>query len=179
MATFEFLPKLSMRKDLYTFYADWRGGIYRKKPVYDYALVNFNDHFIDKDLRFHPEEISGNFFALLSGKYGKTLFSEDDIVLFKKGAPDTSDCLLAVSENPAGALKQIEMLIDGSLKLAKYTMKSANKNGLLPISFTWEKTSDNASLYDIYFFIYGEKIYECVKVHPLAYRYYIPRLPVG
>ncbi len=175
MATFDFLPNLSMRKGLYAFYCAWRGGYYTEFPVIDYALVDFNDYFIRKDVNFKAAKISKLFTGFLVGKDWNVKYARGDIVLFEKTPTPHNRIVTLIDASEFKAPGEGLMLIDNALELVDYTVESPEKD-TLHITFYWRAKRPVNSLYDMYFFMADGKLDRMFHSHALAYWFFIPGL---
>jgi len=89
IATFQFLPKLANRRDLYsmhfisTGYKMYTNIRYEPPANLEYALINFNEPLMINT--FFPPSAPGNIRSFLEAGDWRVLKAFNDIVLFKKG----------------------------------------------------------------------------------------------
>jgi len=171
ISTFDFLPRLSMREKLLAFYTVWR-NYYRKDISTDFAIVDFNDYFIRKDIPAYPEKISGLLSDYLSGKDWKTVYAAGDIAVFSKihDASDKTEQLISISREAETTSSPAILTLDNSLELIKY-YSSPVENNIMPLTFVWRVSSRPKTFYDMFFVISDGANEQVFDRHPVAYWY--------
>lgn len=95
MATFQFLPKLADRRDLYSFhfvstgYRMYTTEKYVPPENLEYALIDFNEPLMINS--FFPPQAPSNLRSFLTDGTWGVLSGFNDVVLFKKGEMDQKD----------------------------------------------------------------------------------------
>jgi hypothetical protein len=178
VATFEFLPKLSSRKNLYSFHNvslgcdNYSGAEFRLPEDVEYALVDFNDSLTfscfyngeDSDKRIRD--------FIKNGGWG-VLDISGTIVLMKKRHKDMYNLYKTTKRLPKN-LKQCRSSANNELELIGYRIKNkeATAGGeRIEIEFYWMVLKDKDSDYFVFSDILDEdgNIY-CRYIRPLCYR---------
>jgi len=175
IATFDFLPKLSQRKGLFTFYMLWRGWL-KYFPPADYALIDFNDYFIEKDINFMPVKIP----AILahytkSGDWG-VLLARGDNVLLKKGLRSDKRIITLLGPGEYRPPSKGFLTLDGSLELVDLKAGGSEEDNTIHLVFHWRLKGRNPSLYKIFFFASDGEEDRMFREHSVGYRYFTPGL---
>ncbi|HNX90946.1 MAG TPA: DUF2079 domain-containing protein [Candidatus Omnitrophota bacterium] len=173
ISTFDFLPQLSMRKDIFVFYSVWR-DTYRSQHPTDYAIVDFNDYFIRKDICIYPEKISDIFTSYLTNTDWNALYSCGDIVVFAKGKASGSKLLRVINTMNTTISNSSFIQLDKSLELVNY--KATFENNIMTLTFDWRKIKNPSSFYDMYFVISDGVNQQVFEKHPVAYWYNFHKL---
>ena len=176
MATFEFLPHLSRRKELYSFHHVYtrRYTLSHKEYVppktIQYLLVDFNDPLAHGVFYFFTAE--GDRYAkefLDKGPF-RVKQAFQDVVLFEKGEGEALFQVEKEGKNPTVALKDPE----GKLGLSHWEMKENLASGeVLPITFEWHCLKPSPGRYGILLEIVDDKGRSLRRqYHSLCYRLY-------
>ncbi len=176
IATFDFLPKLSQRKEIYTFYMLWkRGKKYDSIPDTDYAIIDFNDYFVEKDFHFVPSKIS-EIFSEYTAKSNNwhTLYAKNDTIVLSKN-PGEKDPLIEVMDFSDFANKSPRLIVDDSLELLDLSAKKIPDSNIVHLVFYWHTNSPGA-VYRIFFSVSKGISGKVLAIHSPGYRYFLPDL---
>ena len=100
ICTFDFLPKLSQRKNIFTFYMLWRHRLkYKNFSSVEYAIIDFNDYFVEKDFLYQSELISNMFSQYLLNPEWSVKYEKSDIIVLKKEKTPKTTNLIKILEN--------------------------------------------------------------------------------
>lgn len=172
IATFDFLPKVSQRKDVYTFYMLWKQGPqYGKIPETDYALIDFNDFFVEKFFNLAPAKTFETFKNYALGEGWGTPYAKGEIVLFKKGFL-SKEKILTLEKFQTASAKKPYLIVDNSLELLDLSITPDYSSGTMRLTFTWHLSGKKSqSLYKILFFASGGKKEFIFAGHSIGYKY--------
>ena len=127
VATFEYLPHLSHREDLYSFHHVYSGFYtlftkpYQLPDRVQYALIDFNDFLTFYGFYGYSHYRNIDQF-LKKGPWG-TMDVRDTIVLFKKGEKDRFP-LFSIINGPIAASHPINLTVDNKFELLGYDVKA-------------------------------------------------------
>lgn len=177
VATFEFLPKLSQRKDVYSFHTAYTGKYTLSKRDYilpediEYALINFDDYLTFTGFYLSEQyKRLQDFFA--GDKWGLIAIA-DSIGLFKKGEK-TNLSLYQILEE-ATTLSSTRFLIEDNIIALGYNIENKNvaAGDVVHLSFLWECLQETEKDYGIAFALVdkeGKLLHQ--YNHPICYRIY-------
>ncbi len=172
ITTFDFMPKLSMRKKINTFYTWWRGYYHDKGLNPEYAIVDFNDYFLRKDLFYFYNQISDLFLPFLTGENWKPISQESDIIVFQKTNKSTpSDALIKINFTPTPNTQDLKpiLTIDNAINLLDYTIETDREERKVNMTFTWTFSKKIRTIYDLYFVVNVSGKEEVVQTHTFLY----------
>lgn len=177
VATFEFLPKLSQRKEIHSFHHVYIGTYTLSKKKYvlpediDYALLDFDDYltFTDFHLPQHYKRLQ-DFFA--GNKWGLIAIA-DNVGLFKRA--EKTDLKLYQILDEATSLSSVRFNIEDNIiglgyNIAKDSVKAGD---VVPLSFVWQCNRETKKDYWISFKLEdkeGNILHQ--YNHPICYRIY-------
>lgn len=179
MATFRFLSKLSQRKELYSFHHIYMGRYTLSTLAYplpeklDYALIDFNNHFVFDFKSPNSYENLTNFFTSYDWE---VVDSDDSIVLFKNsGARDLSKIFQVLDKAPS-MRSMVNGKINDEIELVgfEWVKGEGDKDWEVRISFCWRCLEKPASDYVSYLVfvdrndmpVRQDKKYMCYRIHP-------------
>lgn len=180
IASFQFLPKLANRRDLYsihlvaTGYRMYTAVKYEPPQNLAYALVDFNEPLLVGS--FFPPQAAANMRSFLKERHWKALKAFDDVVLFKKDESRGNDLVEEVMH------PQIENKLDvgvgDGLVLVGYdeVKDSAAQDRLLHIVYYWKRVGDvqpELAVIVQFLDVNGEVAFD--KGHVFGYRIYPPK----
>ena len=173
MATFDFLPRLSNRKALYSFHYAYIGHNSLDKDAFgsiDYALIDVSDLMTFRAMssavnyrKMQDLFIKNNWKVL---DYAETLF------LLKRDTGGSFDLCREVSEVPKAPGGKPPMAVDGSIELTDFETRTG-KNNFLDVTFFWKcikPTGKDINL--ILAFVSPDGRLLASKVLPICYRIY-------
>ena len=180
IATFQFLPRLANRYDLYslhfvaTGFKMYTNARYVPPQNLEYALIDFNEPLMISS--FFPPEAPDNIRGFLERGHWRVLKAVGDTVLFKKG-DSTEPNLCEIVQNP-----KIENVLNANINdqilLLGYDVVNdeMDKGKILHLVFYWKRIADFDA--PVSFFIQfldstGETKF--IDVHTFGYRIYMPR----
>jgi uncharacterized membrane protein len=173
-ATFEFLPKLSHRQELYSFHHVYKGEYTLSSKEYvlpqsvEYAVIDFNDRLIFNSF-FRPDKYKNLQKFFNKDKWG-VIEAADNIVLLKKGHETNVKLFQKLEEvsplNPTKFIIEKDAVIWGY----KLEIDPANK---IHISLIWECLKETDRDYWVAFKIIDEggKVLHGYN-HPVCYSVY-------
>ena len=176
-ATFEFLPYLSQRKDVYSFNTAYTGKYTLSKRDYilpeniEYAIVNFDDYLTFTEFYVAEQYINlQKFFA--KDKWG-VIAAADSMVLFKSGE-ETNSKLYQILDK-ATALSSARFNIEDSIIMLGYSIaeKRIAAGDVVSLSLLWQCTQAPEKDYWLSFKIedgQGNTLHQ--YNHPICYRIY-------
>ncbi len=172
IATFDFLPHLCNRENIYTFYTIWSSFWEYKKAVdADFALLDFNDYFILKDIMFTPDKVAGAILPYVAGEGWGVRYRKGDTVLMQKGYNNGRDKILSVLDNgeigPEG--QKPRLTIDGVLELADYKANIGAEHDAINMDLYWKLNAPLEHAYMVYFFLSDGKYDKLIHRHLLGY----------
>jgi len=146
IATFQFLPKLANRQDLYSLhfiamgYKMYTNVSYEAPKNLEYALIDFNEPFLLK--AFFPPPAAGNIRDFLETGDWRVFAAFDDTVLFRKGYKQ-GERLCEEVANPKIA-HPLNLVLDNGIIFLGYDLvddKISGKN-LLHLVYYWKKIKE-------------------------------------
>ncbi|HAJ56849.1 MAG TPA: hypothetical protein DCL35_03655 [Candidatus Omnitrophica bacterium] len=175
IATFEFLPRLTHRKELYSFHHQYTGrytlsnNAYRVPDTVRYALIDFKDPLTFGSF-YQPEGYKNIQELLARGKWG-VVDARDSTVLFVLGVSDKYGLYRILQEEPEPQHK-MNVPVDDDVAFLGFDIEGANRH-FFHITFYWE--SLRATQKDIHIFIHftdenGKIRHEVVR--PVCYGIY-------
>ena len=178
VATFQFLPKLSNRKDLYSLHLIAMGYKMYTKIRYEppkkleYALIDFNDPLMLR--AFFPPQAAGNIRAFLVTGEWRVLEAFDDTVLFKNGYEAGYRLCEEVSNPKIG--NPVNLVLESGINFLGYDIvdDKISDRRILHLVYYWKKTK--GARRPLGFFIQfsdppGNVVF--VKGHVFGYRVYL------
>jgi uncharacterized membrane protein len=175
-ATFEFLPGLSNRKDLYSFHYVYTGFSILSKLKYElpdtveYVLIDFNDPMTFRV--FYSINYYKNLQKFLIGKEWEVKDYVDTLVMLKRGRGakfDLCQQLYDIPKEMAG--KNSPILAGGSVELAGYTLDERVNDGILGMTFYWRSIQETQRDMNIILDILDDKGNLLTrKMRPICYR---------
>lgn len=181
ISTFQFLPKLAHRYNLYSMHLVSNGfRMYTKvryvpPPDLEYALIDFNEPLMLSS--FFPPEAPANIRSFLENGNWKVLRGADDVILFKKGF--TGGGSLCELNNPYKKIQnEINADINNQLIFVGYDINKADPaaKNILHLTLYWKQAGDAGGnkIIVIQFFDALENVV-LTKMHALGYRIYLPK----
>ncbi len=179
VATFEFLPKLAHRKELYSFHHVVMGSYTLSKKQYllpasaEYALIDFND-FLTFYCFYIPGKGDRNIRNFLKeGKWG-ILDSFETLVLFKRNYKSPYRLCNILGTEPAIS-NRLQVRIDENLQLLGYDIKEIKngKNRQLHLIFYWKCLTPTEKSYGAFIDLTdktGKVVHRVLQ--PFGYRIY-------
>ncbi|MDP8266734.1 MAG: DUF2079 domain-containing protein [Candidatus Aceula meridiana] len=175
LATFEFMPSLSNRKNLFSFHHVLRGYYtlsnkpYKLPRKIDYALIDFNDPLTLGSF-YSPQQYK-NIQALIEEQNLVAIEIRNNFVLFKKGGVKGKPLYKASQKNSISSGKK-GTIIDGTLKLNG--IKAINKGDTVEAIFDWtalEKTSKDIGIFFKFSDALGDLVDQttsqiCYRIYP-------------
>lgn len=176
ITTFDFLPKMGQRNNIYTFYVFWRGW-QNFPPQVEYALIDFNDYFIEKDYNFAATNVSRVLSEYTMGKDWGLLYAKGDVALLKRGFGSTERLLTPLNAlNPA--LSNTSFIrLDDSMELSDFTATRSENDNTIHLVFYWKTLRPTPAVYGVYFFVSDGMREVAFCRHSVCYRFYTPLLP--
>ncbi|MFH0839262.1 MAG: DUF2079 domain-containing protein [Candidatus Omnitrophota bacterium] len=177
VATFEFLPKLSQRRGLYSFHHVYTGKYTLSDQDYtlpeetDYALIDFDDYLTFTSF-YLPRQYE-NLQNFLRGDTWGLIKAAGNIGLFKKGDP--AHMKLVEPMNGFSQFSPERFVIEEYVIADKYVIDSrkVTPGGLIASSFVWECAEAVDKDYWIVFKLVDEKGKTVFMFnHPICYRIY-------
>jgi uncharacterized membrane protein len=186
IATFQFLPKLANRKDLYSMhlistgfrmYTDVK---YEPPANLEYALIDFDEPLMINS--FFPPQAPDNVRSFLEDGDWRILKAVDDIVLFKKKLL-SGDRLCEVVTDPK-IKNVIDANINSQIIFLGYNIekKSSNNDDTLHLVYYWKRKAslDNRAIGFFIQFLDSDNNVKLQKIRILGYRVYmLPSWPEG
>ncbi|MBI4707869.1 MAG: DUF2079 domain-containing protein [Candidatus Omnitrophica bacterium] len=179
VATFEFLPRLSSRKDVYSLHHKYMGfyTLSSKKydlPDVDFALVDFNDTLTFAG--FYRPDFYKNLQQLMIQEKWKVQSLMESVVLFNKNGPSDT-ALFNVAREPffitaPGRVVSIEQ----GVALVGVDVKERNEDNLFDITLYWQSLKQTPRDINIFLdFLDSKGNLVARKFHPVCYRIYPTR----
>ncbi len=177
IATFQFLPKLAHRHNLYSMHFVATGVQMHTQVKYnppdnlEYALIDFNEPLLISS--FFPPQAPANIENFLKNGNWKVLEAVDDIVLFKKNYREGHDLCEFVRASEIKNLSNVN--IDNRLIFLGYDIIQENKSNLKIMHFIyyWKRTGETPKELGL-FIRFDSKDTPFNKYHVLGYRTYQP-----
>jgi uncharacterized membrane protein len=177
IATFDFLPQLSQRENIYTFYMLWKGwATYEQQVPPKYAIIDFNDHFINRDILFIPEKTCSTLQNYTTSDTWGVLFARGDIVLFEKDYISDKRIITILNEEKVSLPEEPYLALDDSIELADIDLDDKIVDDLMHITFYWRLKKPSSDLYQLLFFASDGKRDRLFGKHYLGYAFYTPSL---
>jgi len=173
VATFEFLPRLSHRRQLYSFHHVYMGfhtlsnQPYNLPETVNYALLDFGDKLI-LDSFYTPDRYQNVEKFISQGKWGVSEV-RDNIVLFRKNTENKYYLYSALLHSPEPKTS-IHTLIDGDIELLGFDLGGINNN-ILEMTFYWQsmrKTKNDINVFFDFIDKQGRLVYRILR--PICYR---------
>lgn len=180
ISTFQFLPKLANRHDLYSMHFVSAGFKMYTKVKYEpplnleYALIDFNEPLMINC--FFPPEAAVNIRNFLEDGNWRVMRTVDNIVLFKKDYQKGHN-LCEVVQNPS-IENTINANIDNQIMLLGYDVVKENiaEKGILHLICYWKRTGELRSPLGFFIqFLGADKQNGFVKNCVFGYRVYPPQ----
>jgi uncharacterized membrane protein len=175
VATFEFLPKLSHRKELYSFQHAYVGKHTLSQKDYvlpkdvEYALIDFNDYLTFTGF-YHPARYK-NIQKIFEKERWGLLTAVDNIVLLRRGYKSNSDLYKVLKK--ITPLSSIKLSIEDNITVWGYNIenKKVRPGQTIHISFIWECLRQARKDYWLIFKIIDkeEKVLHRYN-HPICYQ---------
>ncbi len=175
VATFEFFPHLTHRKQLYSFHHVYMGFYtlsnqpYNLPDTVEYALLDFNDLLTFRDF-YNSQRYQNIRQFLSSGDWGVSDV-KDTMVLFQKNTQDKYRLYYVLLEEPQPENKT-SLIIDRDIELLGYDLKE-RKDNLLHIVFYWRLLNKTDKDINVFFDLIdseGRLIFRLLR--PICYRIY-------
>ena len=179
IATFQFLPKLASRHEIYSMHFIATGLRMNTKVKYeppvnlDYALIDFNEPLMINS--FFPAGAPDNIRTFLENGNWRILKAADDIVLLKRDYSD-GPRICEIVQNPK-IENVLNANINNQLLLLGYNVISdpGDSRNILHLVFFWKRTADfkiPAGLFINFFGTDGKIGFS--SIHMFGYRIYMP-----
>jgi len=161
VATFKFLPKLSNRKELYSFHHIYRGLYtlslkpYPVPPMLSYALIDFGDDFTFSSWRSGSDERFKKFFD----SYGwEVVGFSGETVLFKSSKEKNFKELFEILSRDPRIDIRVEKMINQEIELLGFSRdKETVREGEAPFSFYWKCLKDFPKKYNAFLTLEDKK----------------------
>lgn len=180
IATFRFLPALSQRKNVYSYFnvLEGRDGLAFNKPFrlpeeISYALIDFGDDWIRDKLLVSPDSGLQNIQDFLSHGW-KIKDAVEDIVLFER-APAMTNELVRRSNTPfLPQNSDDQMIIDNRFRLQSFELGQNNfgRQDILPFIFYWKVDHDIDESYAMKMVFKKRGRIMASKVRRIGYTFY-------
>ncbi|MFH1857943.1 MAG: DUF2079 domain-containing protein [Candidatus Omnitrophota bacterium] len=176
LATFEFLPRLSNRRELYSFHYVYlqkhtlSQKSYSVPRTIQYLLLDFNDPLTHGV--FYPSAEDGDLHArnFLAGGPFRVVRSFQDLVLLEKGIGEELFWVRPIRRPPPFLVKDPE----GKMGLSRWQVKSRTllSSETLPITFEWYCKKQTHRRYGLLFEMVDTEKRFRRQYHSLCYRLY-------
>lgn len=175
VTTFEFLPHLSHRKNLYSFHHVYMGHYTISSKKYElpqnveYALIDFNDLLTFGS--FYSPENYKNIQGFLAQGDWQAEDMLDSIVLFKKNIP-AKYVLCGLLQDAAPAVtNRIDINIGNEIQLIGYDMSKFNEEGISDFTFYWRSLKQTDKDINVLLDIVNENSQLVIrKILPICHR---------
>lgn len=178
ISSFQFLPRLANRYDLYSIHFVSTGFKMHTKAKYEppeslkYAIIDFNDFLLIGS--FFPPNAPANFRSFLEGKEWRVLKALDDIVLFEKDyLKGHRLCEWVVNPEIENTL---DVNIDNQVMLLGYDANQAGdaaKEGIVRFAFYWKRIGEPRGPVAFFIqFLDADGQVRFMKFHTFGYRVY-------
>ena len=180
IASFQFLPRLANRHELYSIHLVSKGFRmytsikYEPPKNLEYALIDFNEPLMTNS--FFPPEAPANIRAFLEGGDWCVLKAADDTVLFKKDYPKGPK-LFEIVQNPQ-IQNVVNANINGQILFLGYDIvgEGEGKDRILHLVYYWKRIAEiNDPLGLFLQFLDSFDQVRFVNVHTFGYRVYMPQ----
>jgi uncharacterized membrane protein len=175
VSTFEFLPYLSNRRNLFSLHHVYMGYYTLSSKKYElpkdveYALIDFNDFLTFWG--FYGIHNYKNLQRLLVDGHWKVVDVLDSIVLFKKDVHSKQDLFQIIRAVPRDLKHKIRINIENDIELIGYDIGSKNKQGILGLTFFWKCLRSTDKDINIFLDIVDNRnIIIMRKMLPICYR---------
>jgi uncharacterized membrane protein len=177
LATFEFQPKLSNRKELYSFHHVYNGYYTLSDRRYvvpesiDYILMDANDTLTFGS--FHRIGNDKNIRALIENENYGVLEKIDNLILFKRNF-DSNEKLYKILNVVPTKIRRKDWIFDIKNRIRLLSLKIDKINeGVAEISFVWKCIKESKTDFGvILFFANQENNLFYKQLHPICYRIY-------
>ena len=176
IATFQFLPKLASRQEIYSMHFISRGlkmltnERYEAPMSLEYALIDFNEPLLISN--FFRENSPNNIYSFLKDGNWRVLERVDDIVLFKKDYPEGEELFELVNQNSYNIQNRIDINIGDRIALLGYDYNAyLSEDRMLDLSYYWrlmDKIERPIGL--LIYFLDGAGNIVFTKSHSIGYR---------
>ena len=179
ISTFQFLPRLAHRHNLYSMHFVTNGFKmytnvkYEPPQNLEYALIDFNEPLILNSL--FPSQAPHNIRSFLDSKSWSVLKAIDDIVLFKKDY-QMEYKLFEVVQNPR-IENVVNANIDNQIMFLGYDIVKENKDKdrILHLIYYWKRIGETPNPLGFFIqFFDADKNISFVKEYAFGYRVYVP-----
>jgi len=178
VATFEFLPYLTHRRNLYSFHHVYSGFYtlsqkrYKLPPEVDYALIDINDFLTFRGF-YHPDNYINNQEFFLNSKWA-LLELKNNLILLKKQKTAKFELCQNMKELSPENFYELDFIIDESIKLLGYNLidLGQNREGYEIILY-WESLKHTDKDINIFLDLVNDSdILIWRIIHPICYRIY-------
>ncbi len=154
IGSFDFLSRLSQRKNLYAFFKIYHYSfgpeMFSLPAPQSYAAIDFMDPWLLNYLQTRPRSTGKDIHHFFQNENWDVVKAYDDLVLFKKTGTPCRNCLL---EFPTESLSQFDtspIIIDDTIELHNFpnhTLEERPGLNPLPLTFFWSASKDVDKLY--------------------------------
>jgi len=177
IATFAFLPQLSQRNNVFTFLSTWKyDRDYSDDPAVDYAIIDFNDYFLEKDFAVIPRRMSRILSEYTSSRNWGLYYHEGDIAVFKRDHASREHLWEILPALPELMDEGPYLIVNDTMELLKMETKKVRDENVIRITFYWRNKRPSENLYDTFFYAFNGKEYELLNKHSIGYRLFTPAL---
>jgi len=177
-ATFEFLPRLSARKELYSFHYAYTGHSILSKTPYElpdsveYALVDFDDVVTFKG--FYAAEGWRKIRRLLTQRRLEPIDFVETLVLFGHRGPTEPRLVEMLETMPEAEIQHATRArVAEDIELAGYTVRKTGRKDLVELVFYWKCLKATARDVTLCLDLVGpDGATLARKFHPIGYRIY-------
>jgi hypothetical protein len=179
MATFQFLPHLADRKELYSLHLVSTGYKMCTNEKYvppqglQYVLADFNESLLVGS--FFPQQAPDNIRRFLKEGNWSVWAARDDVVLFRKG--DGKNILLTEEASAVDIKNIFNINFANQIEFLGYdkSKEEGSQSDVLPLVYYWRRLgSSNFPLGLFLQFIGSDGLVALEKVHLFGYRAYVP-----
>ncbi len=181
ISTFQFMPKLAHRDNLYSMHLVSKGVRmytdvkYEPPAELEYAVIDFNEPLMVSS--FFPPQAPANIRSFLENGNWKVLRAIDDIILFKKRFTQGGS-LCEFNDSYKKIQNEINANINNQIIFVGYDINKGNPDAgnILHLTLYWKQAGDigDNKIIIIQFFDAFEKV-ALTKMHSLGYRIYPPK----
>jgi len=179
MASFQFLPSLAQRKNLFSFHFVAMGNKMYSREKYiapkdlDFVVIDFNDQLLVSS--FFGVNSSDNIREFIGANNLFVLSAFDDVVLFKKDYREGPK--LCEIKDSFVINNRVDAVINDNLTFLGYNIsKSKEEKGNLALEFFWKRSGSwNDDCAFFIEFVDKDGMVVLVKIHMFGYRAYVPR----
>lgn len=175
VATFEYLPHLSHRKNLYSFHHVYMDHYTISSKKYElpqnteYALIDFNDSLTFGSF-YSPKNYKNiqRFLARGNWQVEDTL---DSIVLFKKNIALGYSLCEMLQEVPPSIMNKMEINIDKEIKFIGYDLSKTDRGGIFDFTIYWRSLKQTDKDVNVLFDVVNENSRLVIrKILPICHR---------